>query len=109
VTRPKSNLSASITARLLNLAKRTGDDYQILLTRFCLERFLHRLGASSARDRFVLKGAMLLCSWSDQPYRSTRDLDLLRQGDGAFDPAPRSTQFTAQSLSSARWEDWHDS
>jgi len=85
VTRPKSNLPASIAARLLNLAKHTGDDYQVLLTRFCLERFLHRLGASSVRDRFVLKGAMLLRSWSEQPYRATRDLDLLRRGDGSFE------------------------
>jgi len=27
---------------------------------------------------------MLLRLWSDQPYRATRDLDLLRQGDGSF-------------------------
>ncbi len=28
---------------------------------------------------------MLLRLWSDRPYRATRDLDLLRRGDGAFD------------------------
>ena len=39
---------------------------------------------SSARTRFVLKGAMLLRLWSDRPYRATRDLDLLRAGDGSF-------------------------
>lgn len=49
------------------------------------ERFLHRLGGSSVRDRFVLKGAMLLRVWSDRPYRATRDLDLLRRGAGSFD------------------------
>jgi hypothetical protein len=27
---------------------------------------------------------MLLRLWSDQPYRATRDLDLLRRGDGSF-------------------------
>ena len=27
---------------------------------------------------------MLLRLWSDQPYRATRDLDLLRQGDGSL-------------------------
>jgi len=79
------SLPASVAARLLNLAKQTGDDYQILLTRFCFERFLHRLGESNAKERFVLKGAMLLQAWSDQPYRATRDLDLLRKGDGSFD------------------------
>jgi hypothetical protein len=30
----KSNLAASVTARLLNRARQTGDDYQTLLTSF---------------------------------------------------------------------------
>jgi hypothetical protein len=81
----KSNLAASVTARLLNRARQTGDDYQALLTSFCFERFLYRLGVSSVRERFVLKGAMLLRLWSEHPYRATRDLDLLRRGDGSFD------------------------
>ncbi len=81
----KTNLAASVAARLLNRAKQTGDDYQTLLTSYCLERFLYRLGVSDRRDRFVLKGAMLLRLWSERPYRATRDLDLLRRGDGAFD------------------------
>jgi hypothetical protein len=79
----ESNLAMSIAARLLNRARRTGDVYETLLVSFCLERFLHRLGRSDVRDRFVLKGAMLLRLWSDQPYRATRDLDLLRRGDGS--------------------------
>lgn len=80
-----ANLAASVSARLLNQARSEGADYQTLLTSYCLERFLYRLGLSDRRDRFVLKGAMLLRMWSDQPYRATRDLDLLRRGDGAFE------------------------
>lgn len=83
MTNEKRDLPASIAARLLNLAKRTGDDYHTLFTSYCFERFLYRLGSSPVRDRFVLKGAMLLRVWSDRPYRSTRDLDLLRRGDAA--------------------------
>ncbi len=82
MTGGKSDLPASVAARLLNQAKQTGDDYQIVLTRFCFERFLYRLGKSEVRERFVLKGAMLLRLWADQPYRATRDLDFLRRGDG---------------------------
>lgn len=85
MTAGKSNLPASVAARLLKRAKQSGDVYQTLLTSFCYERLLHRLGKSEARDRFVLKGAMLLRLWSDQPYRATRDLDLLRLGEGTFD------------------------
>src|SRR5690606_25272270 len=81
----KVNLAASVAARLLNRARETGDDYQTLLTSYCLERFLYRLAVSDRRERFVLKGAMLLRLWSDRPYRATLDLDLLRRGDGASD------------------------
>lgn len=80
----RTNLGASVSARLLNQAKRSGADFQTLLTNYCLERFLYRLGVSDRRDRFVLKGAMLLRLWADQPYRATRDLDLLRRGDTTF-------------------------
>jgi hypothetical protein len=61
----------------------TGDDYQTLVTLYASERFLYRLGVSPVRDRFVLKGAILLRVWSRQPYRTTRDLDLLHRGEGS--------------------------
>ena len=85
MTAEKRNLPASVAARLLDRARHTGDEYQTLLTSYCFERFLYRLGVSELRDRFVLKGAMLLRVWSDQPYRATRDLDLLRRGEASFD------------------------
>lgn len=78
----KANLAASVLARLLDRAKQTGDDYQTLLSSYYIERFLFRLGASNLRNRFLLKGAMLLRVWTDQPYRATRDLGLLRRGEG---------------------------
>lgn len=81
----KANLPASVAARLLNRSDQTGDDYQTLFTSYCFERFLYRVGKSAARERFVLKGAMLLRLWSERPYRATRDLDLLRRGDGSFE------------------------
>lgn len=81
----KASLAASVAARLLSRARQTGDDYQVLLTNYCLERFLYRLAVSDRRDRFVLKGALLLRLWSERPYRATLDLDLLRRGDGTFD------------------------
>ena len=85
----KANLAASVATRLLNRARERGEDYQTLLSSYCLERFLYRLGRSALRDRFVLKGAMLLRVWSDRPYRATRDLDLLRRGDGSFEAIRR--------------------
>ena len=71
---------ASILARLLNLAKRRGDDYNLLLNHFALERLLYRIAASRHADRFLLKGALLFSLWYDEPHRPTRDADLLGFG-----------------------------
>ncbi|HXI13810.1 MAG TPA: nucleotidyl transferase AbiEii/AbiGii toxin family protein [Thermoanaerobaculia bacterium] len=88
-----ANVAASVMNRLLNQSKRTGDDYQTMLIAYVCERFLFRLGSSAARERFVLKGAMLLRVWSEQPYRSTRDLDLLRRGDGTAEAIRRDFEM----------------
>ncbi len=74
------NLTASILARLLTLAKQRGDDYNLLLNRFGLERLLARVSISPHADRFLLKGALLFALWYDTPHRPTRDADLLGFG-----------------------------
>jgi predicted nucleotidyltransferase component of viral defense system len=75
------NITASVRARLLSLAKQRNQPFDLLLTRYVLERLLYRLGSTRHRERFVLKGAMLLTTWLDDPFRPTRDLDLLGFGD----------------------------
>ncbi|RTL89286.1 MAG: nucleotidyl transferase AbiEii/AbiGii toxin family protein [Hyphomicrobiales bacterium] len=75
------NIGASVRARLLQLAKASGQSFDLVLTRFALERLLFRLSQSPHADRFVLKGAMLMMSWFEDPHRGTRDLDLLGFGD----------------------------
>jgi Nucleotidyl transferase AbiEii toxin, Type IV TA system len=60
-------------------------DFQILLTRYALERLLYRLSVSAHRDRFILKGAMLFVTCVADPFRPTRDLDLLGSGDNGGD------------------------
>jgi predicted nucleotidyltransferase component of viral defense system len=79
--KPVKNIRASVRARLLNLARERNQPFDLLLTRYTLERFLYRLSVSKHRDRFVLKGAMLLTSTMNDPHRPTRDLDLLGFGD----------------------------
>jgi predicted nucleotidyltransferase component of viral defense system len=54
-----------------------------VLTRYALERLLYRLSISEYRNRFVLKGAMLVTTWFDSPHRPTRDLDLLGFGESS--------------------------
>lgn len=80
------NMGASVRARLLQLAKASGQSFDLVLTRFALERLLFRLGQSPYADRFVLKGAMLMMSWFDDPHRGTRDLDLLGFGSSEAEP-----------------------
>jgi Nucleotidyl transferase AbiEii toxin, Type IV TA system len=74
------NVADSVRARLTTEARNSGDDFQLVIRRYFFERFLARLSTSKARDRFVLKGAMLLQLWADHPYRATTDLDLMHRG-----------------------------
>ena len=74
------DLAASVRARLLNLAKAEQTDFNAVLVRYALERFLYRLGQSAHADHFVLKGAMLFNLWYAMPHRPTRDVDLLGFG-----------------------------
>jgi len=75
-----TNIGASVRQRLRNLAQKDGSDFQVLLTRYVLERLLYRLSQSALKDEFVLKGAMLQAIWMENPFRHTRDLDLLARG-----------------------------
>ncbi|MBW2366799.1 MAG: nucleotidyl transferase AbiEii/AbiGii toxin family protein [Deltaproteobacteria bacterium] len=81
----KKNIEHSIRQQLLNISKQRKEDFQFCLTRYALERFLYRLSKSSHVNKFVLKGALLLMSWTQKPYRPTRDLDLLGLGNPAPD------------------------
>ena len=81
---PNKNPAASIRARLLSLSQEKGEDYQRVLGRFAIERFLYRLGTSPYRDRFVLKGATLFTLWTGETHRPTKDLDLLGWGSSAI-------------------------
>jgi Nucleotidyl transferase AbiEii toxin, Type IV TA system len=74
------NVAQSIHDRLLNRAKRTGDEFQSVLTRYALERFLYRLSLTDDGNRFLLKGALLFDLWFSEPHRPTRDADLLGFG-----------------------------
>jgi hypothetical protein len=72
-----SGLPHSIQARLKNEARKRGRPYVELLELFAVERFLYRLARSPLRERFVLKGALLLRHWLGVDTRPTRDIDLL--------------------------------
>ena len=74
------NLGASIRDRLLNKARAEKRDYNLMLTRYALERLIYRISISPYRDQFLLKGALLFDLWFDVPHRPTRDVDFLGYG-----------------------------
>jgi predicted nucleotidyltransferase component of viral defense system len=80
------NMAKSVKDRLLNIARQEGRVFDVLLVRFALERLLYRLSVSEHRERFVLKGGMLVTVWVDDDNRVTRDADFLGHGD----PDPES-------------------
>ncbi len=80
-----TNLAASTRERLLQRARASGEEFQLVLSEFGNERFLYRLGVSDYRDRFVLKGATLFTLWTGRLHRPTRDLDLLGAGSSKIE------------------------
>lgn len=57
------SISASVKALLQNVAATRGEDFNLLLLRYGIERLLFRLSQSPHVDRFLLKGAMLFVVW----------------------------------------------
>lgn len=70
-----SNKSTSLKARIRNIAKQKNIAAQVVLQNFMFERFLIRLSQSEYKDKFVLKGGMLISAIVGLDTRSTMDLD----------------------------------
>ena len=75
-----ANRAASIRARLKQHADASKQDFNLVLTRYGLERLLYRLSISDYAGNFLLKGALLFQLWYGHPYRPTHDADLLGFG-----------------------------
>ena len=72
---PRTNLAASIQARLQIKAEAQGKPFAELLQYYGMERFLYRLSKSQYVDKFVLKGGLLIYGWNVPLRRPTRDID----------------------------------
>ena len=77
------HIDVSVHQRLLNISRERKEDFNLILTRYAVERFLYRLSCSEYAEKFVLKGAMLMAIWMGQSHRPTRDLDLLGFGESS--------------------------
>lgn len=78
-----SKVAASVRQRLLNIIRETGDDANLVWTRYAVERLLYRLCVSEYAGDFVLKGAMLFLAWTGRSHRPTVDIDFLGYGENS--------------------------
>ncbi|HEX2926089.1 MAG TPA: nucleotidyl transferase AbiEii/AbiGii toxin family protein [Ruminiclostridium sp.] len=70
-----SSKAMSLKARIRNMAKQNNITAQVLLQNYMFESFLDRLSKSEYKDKFVLKGGMLIAAIVGLDTRSTMDLD----------------------------------
>jgi predicted nucleotidyltransferase component of viral defense system len=71
------NRAVSIRARLLNLARKEGIDFQLIIIRFLHERLLYRLSVSDYSHLLILKGGAFIYAIHGLKSRPTIDVDLL--------------------------------
>lgn len=71
------NNAASIRQRLLNHSKANKKPFNEILQYYAMERFLYRLSLSQHKNKFILKGALMLRLWDTSESRPTMDIDML--------------------------------
>lgn len=63
-----------------NVAKQKDLNSQLLMRNYMLERLLERISVSELKDKFILKGGMLVAALVGIDMRSTMDMDATIQG-----------------------------
>ncbi len=70
----------SLKAKIYNLAKQTNIPNKYLIQNFMFEALLKRISKSKYKDKFIIKGGLLLSSIFGVNLRSTMDLDTTIKG-----------------------------
>jgi predicted nucleotidyltransferase component of viral defense system len=70
-----SGKSMSLKAKIRNLANKKDMSAQVVLQNYMFERFLERLSKSTYKDKFILKGGILIAALVGIDNRATMDLD----------------------------------
>ena len=65
----------SLKAKIRNIAKQKNIPAQVILRNYMFDRLLVRLSASKYKDKFVLKGGMLVAAMVGLDNRATMDMD----------------------------------
>lgn len=70
-----SGKAMRLKARIRNLATQKDMSAQVVLQNYMFERFLERLSKSEYKDKFILKGGMLIAALVGIGNRATMDMD----------------------------------
>jgi len=73
------DISASVKSKLLSISKSEGRTFNTISLLYMQERLLYRLSISDHKERFILKGGLLLFSINGFKGRPTRDIDFLAE------------------------------
>src|SRR6056297_370625 len=65
----------SLKAKIRNIAKQKNMSAQVVLQNYIFERFLERHSKSPYKDKFVLKGGILIAALVGIDNRATMDMD----------------------------------
>lgn len=71
------NIAESVKGRLLNIAKESNRNFNLVLRQYVQERFLYRLANSRYSNNLILKGALLFLAFDISRLRPTRDIDFI--------------------------------
>lgn len=74
------NSARQLKDLIRNLSKKNSADAQILMRNYMMERLLERISVSDYKDKFILKGGMLVAAMVGLDSRSTMDLDATVKG-----------------------------
>jgi len=86
----------SLKAKIRNIAKSKNIPAQVILQNYMFERLLIRLSKTDYRDKFVLKGGMLVAAIVGLDNRATMDLDTTLKN---LPLAPDAIRGTEQQIS----------
>ena len=70
-----SGKAMSLKSKIRNLARKKDMSAQVVLQNYMFERFLERLSKSAYKDKFILKGGMLIAALVGIDNRATMDMD----------------------------------
>jgi len=70
-----SGKAMSLKAKIRNLAREKDISAQVVFQNFMFERFLERLSKSEYKDKFILKGGILIAALIGIENRATMDMD----------------------------------